>query len=108
MKNNKGFTLVELLAVILILLGLSVATSWGITSTLKNRDEKELEEQKELAIGAGKIYFSLNDTITCVKITELKNNEYFANNSKIDKIKSGSLGINGGIVTYYKKNNCTN
>jgi len=85
MKNNHGFTLVELLAVIVILLALSLATSWGITSTLENRTIKECEEQKELAIGAAKIYFSISDNAE-VSIKTLKDNNYFANNKKLDKL----------------------
>lgn len=98
--NKKGFTLVELLAVIVILLGLSVLTSWGISSALERRDEQELNEQQELAKGAAKIYFSLTNSETCVNVSKLKSDGYFSNNSKIDKIKDGSLKINEGVITY--------
>ncbi len=90
MKNNKGFTLIELLAVIVILLGLSLATAWGITSILEGRDKKEKKEQEELAKGAAKIYFSLQDDSNttddsdteCVNISELKERGYFTNTNK--------------------------
>ena len=36
--NNKGFTLVELLAVIVILLSVSLVSVYGISSSLNKRD----------------------------------------------------------------------
>ena len=41
--NNKGFTLVELLAVMLILIAISLVAVGGISSSLEKRDEKENE-----------------------------------------------------------------
>lgn len=90
MKNNRGFTLVELLAVIVILLTLSLTTSWGITSVLENHEEKECQEQQQLAIGAAKIYFSLND-VNEVSIETLKANNYFANNKKLDRLNESDI-----------------
>jgi len=90
MNNNRGFTLVELLAVIVILLSLSVAIGWGITSVLEKYTENECEEQIELAVGAAKIYFSLNETRE-VTIGELKDKDYFANNKKLDKLKDTDI-----------------
>lgn len=88
MKNNRGFTLVELLAVIVILLAISLAAGWGITSILEDRKNKEYKEQQELAIGAAKIYFYKNNT-TSVKISDLKSGNYFVNNKKVDKLPDG-------------------
>ena len=84
--NNKGFTLVELLAVMVILISISLVTVGGITASLEKRDIKNCEEQQELAIGAAKIYFSLND-VDKVYIYELKQAGYFNDNQKIDKLK---------------------
>jgi len=83
--NNKGFTLVELLAVMLILTTISLITVGGITASLERRDIKECEEQQELAIGAAKIYFSLNNVST-VKLGDLKSGGYFKDNKKIDRL----------------------
>ena len=41
--DNKGFTLVELLAVMVILISISLIAVAGITSSLERRDEKERE-----------------------------------------------------------------
>ena len=83
--NNKGFTLVELLAVIVILTSISLVVVTSISSSLEKREEKELQEQIELAIGAAKIYFSLND-VTCVDIQTLKDNDYFSSDKKTSRL----------------------
>ena len=93
--NNKGFTLVELLAVIVILASISIVVVGSITASLTRRDTKECEEQIELAKNAAKIYFSLDDTCdfsasnnSCtVSIQTLKDGKYFNENSKINRLK---------------------
>ena len=85
--NNKGFTLVELLAVILILLGISLIAVSSVSSSLGRREDKEITEQQELAKNAAKIYFSLSDTeVTQVTVLELKNGQYFNGESKTSKL----------------------
>ena len=88
--NNKGFTLVELLAVIIILSGMSLVVVGSISSSLIKRDQKECEEQIELAKNAAKIYFSLNEDINSVTVLELKNNDYFNANKKVDRLNDDS------------------
>lgn len=83
--NKKGFTLVELLSVIVILVAISFVAVSGISSSLSNRDKKECMEQQELAVGAAKIYFSLNNTSE-VKILELKNGGYLKDGNKVDRL----------------------
>lgn len=84
--NNKGFTLVELLAVMVILISISLVAVGGISATLEKRDVKECVEQQELAVGAAKIYFSLNN-VTSVTVGTLKSNNYFKDNKKVDRLK---------------------
>ena len=102
--NNKGFTLVELLAVLVILLTISLVAVGGISASLERRDVKECEEQRELAISAAKIYFSLND-VSSVSIGTLNGLEgredYFKNDYKIDKLKDGDfIKFNNGKYVY--------
>lgn len=108
MKNNRGFTLVELLAVIVILLALSLATGWGITSVLEDRKAKECQEQQELAIGAAKIYFSVKDATT-VTIAKLIEENYFANSKKIDQLKDDDIiKLNANKTAYvYEGTTCS-
>lgn len=89
MRNNKGFTLIELLAVIIILSGIALVAVSSITSSLTRRESKECDEQKQLAINAAKIYFSLNNEAT-VSVGTLKTQEYFNEQSKINRLDESS------------------
>ena len=95
MKNNHGFTLVELLAVIVILGSVSAITIVGITASLERRDEKECEEQIELVKNAAKIYFSLQENGSVINsyvtVEVLINNGYFDDDSKIDRLNSSDV-----------------
>lgn len=83
--DNRGFTLVELLAVIVILVAISYVAVSGIGSSLENRDKKECVEQQELAVGAAKIYFSLNGS-TSVTVGNLKAGNYLKEGNKVDRL----------------------
>lgn len=104
--NNKGFTLVELLAVMVILISISLVTVASVTSSLTRREDKECQEQQELAIGAAKIYFSLSGS-TNVTITQLNGGvapdytDYFKDDKKIDKLNGGDkITISGNSYVY--------
>lgn len=92
--NNRGFTLVELLAVLAILASMSLVVVMGISASLDRRDEKECENQKQLAINAAKIYFYENDwPIVCVK-SGLINGGY------IDEGSLDKLNLTGDCSSY--------
>lgn len=98
--NTRGFTLIELLTVILILASISLVTVSGISASLERRDERECDEQKQLAENAAKIYFSLNSGKVSVKISELKDGGYFNEKSKTNRLKDEDnviLGENGYV-----------
>jgi len=100
MKNNKGFTLVELLTVMVILAGISLVVVSGITASLERRDEKECREQMELAINAAKIYFSLSeDGVSAVSINTLISSGYLED-SKSNRLNGGEIRIGSGIYEY--------
>ena len=104
MRNKKGFTLVELLAVILILTSVSLIAVSGISASLEKRDVRECEEQKELAVSAAKIYFSLKDEIS-VTVGTLKSGGYFNVNNKTDRLRDEST-ITKGDTTYTFNGEC--
>lgn len=104
--NNKGFTLVELLAVMVILISISLVTVASVTSSLTRREDKECQEQQELAISAAKIYFSLTGSAS-VTIGQLNGGiapdytDYFKDDKKIDKLMSGDkISISGNSYIY--------
>ena len=104
--NRKGFTLVELLAVIVILSGISLIVVSSVTSSLGRREEKECEEQIQLAKNAAKIYFSMNSGTT-VTIEQLKKGQYFSEASKTNKLKNkDSIKYTGSGYTFTGTGDC--
>ena len=98
--NRKGFTLVELLAVIVILSSISLIAVSSISTSLMKREDKEINEQKQLARNAAKIYFSLNEGKSCVKLSTLKSGDFFNDGSKTNKLATGS------VIKYCKDKCC--
>lgn len=103
--NNKGFTLIELLAVLVILVSISVVAVGGISASLDKRDIRECEEQKELAIGAAKIWFSLNEG-SSVSIGTLKSSNYFSEDKKVNKLKDSDYISIGTDKYIYNGTSC--
>ena len=54
--NNKGFTLVELLAVLVILVTILLIAIPSITSTISRNQDKELEARKSLIVSEMELY----------------------------------------------------
>lgn len=95
--NNKGFTLVELLAVIVILLGVAMISVSNVISSLEKNDEQECEKQKDIVINAAKIYFSLNDE-TEVTVQTLIDNDYFKTSDVNKYSSSAKVTKNNGYI----------
>lgn len=104
--NNKGFTLVELLAVLVILATISLVAVGGISFSLEKRDIRECEEQKELAIGAAKIYFSLNN-VSSVTVGVLRINNYISSDKKVDRLKDTDVISIGSTSYIYTGTSCS-
>ena len=98
MNNKRGFTLVELLAVLAMLGAISLIVVSGISASLERQDIKDCESQKTLAINAAKIYFSLNSNKDSVTVSELITGNYLESN-KIGKLK-GSDKVTIGSSNY--------
>ena len=104
--NKKGFTLVELLAVIVILLAISVVAIPSISAGIERTKKKtDLDKIKVLSSYA-EIYFS-EHTETCVSIQTLKTTfnltEEEVTGDYFD-IKSGSIKND---YTAYKNASCS-
>lgn len=63
MKNKKGFTLVELLGVIVILSMIVLVTVPALISTLKGSEEKQIEEFEKSVYLAAESYFQMNSEL---------------------------------------------
>lgn len=101
--NNRGFTLVELLVVIVILIAIVSLAIPSITSSMERSKDKINVGKLEVLGSAGELYLSsknrskLNDYyegICCVKISTLKDNDYVSDDDLKDA-NNDSLIPNG-------------
>ncbi len=117
-KNKKGFTLVELLAVLAILVTILLVAIPSVTSSLSRTEENELESKKQIIISAIELNLSESDCF----FTPLKNSQCYLSISSLlkdnwiteDEIRSSSGTILNGNIYYdnttfkYKYINDTN
>lgn len=102
MKKEEGFTLVELLAVIVIL-GIILAIAIPSVSGVINRAQNDANEaEKELAVEAARLYVIAEkedvgldeaDSTHTVSIADLETKGYFEKKSKDDTLPTGSVKI---------------
>lgn len=76
-KNNKGFTLVELLAVLVILITILLIAIPSITSSVERNKQKMLEKKYNIIEAQAEAYVNL-----------------YKNKINYTKFKSGTCGIN--------------
>ena len=103
--NKKGFTLVELLATLVILVSISMIAVFNITASIERRDIKECTEQVSLAENAAKIYFSLNEGTNYITVNDLIQQGYLKE-EKTSKIINGNVRYESGKSVFYPKNLC--
>ena len=96
--NNKGFTLVELLAVMVILLSISVVAVTNVTASLKRTEAAELKSYENLAINAAKVYFSMAGTTSPVQISTLISNNYLKDDQKFSDLQKNSKSLKYNYV----------
>ena len=117
MKNNKGFTLVEMLAVLAIIAILSVAIFPNFLSMKESQSEKFSESMNILLKSAAKIYVSNNRSIVdeelkkgpyCITIAALKAYDYVSiptydpvSNDKINTKRCVYISKTDGSKTKY-------
>lgn len=72
--NNKGFTLVELLATVVILLAISTVAITSISASMDRQNAKKDEATKKIIISYGRVYLEerVNANVKCVDVSVLK------------------------------------
>ncbi len=91
MKSNKGFTLVELLAIIVILAIIAVITTPVILGVIEDSRKDAAADKAWGAIDAIKLAYAQNESITNATNTDIK-----ANGFTLDGKKDGkTIGVSG-------------
>lgn len=113
---NKGFTLVELLAIIVLIAILSSIATVVIKNVLKDSKTELTEIQKKYIEEAAEQYYireGMNKNVTCVSVSELLEKEYFnaeeIKSPKTEENMTGSVKIieNANQYSYeYQDNPC--
>ena len=105
--NNKGFTLVELLAVIVILLAISMIAIPNITSSLEKNKNKLNDSQKKIIASSASLFISENKNSLhyynnfmsgscCISTDVLINNGYITS----DDLKDANGDTITGFINY--------
>ena len=105
-KNQKGFTLVELLAVLVILVTILLVAIPSVTSSLSRTEGNELDSKKQIVIGAVELNISERNCF----FVPLKNSQCYLSISSLiedgwiteDEITSSSGTVLDGYVYYDK------
>ena len=100
--NNKGFTLVELLAVLVILVAIMSIAIPTINSSLERSKASQNEQRKKLLQSAAELYEAdhrNNIDKNCVRIRELKKSGYINDDAMRDA--DGEI-FNGCVVFRYE------
>ena len=118
--NNKGFTLVELLAVIVILLAISMIAIPNITASLEKNKGKLSDSQKKIIVSSAELFISENKNSLsyyssfmngscCLSTDTLKNNGYATSEDLKDANGNDITGfINYANNKYEFSDSCTN
>ena len=102
--NNKGFTLVELLAVLVILVTILLIAIPSITSTISRNQDKELEARKSLIVSEMELYADSHKNSTqnfsnglCAYSTEQMQSQNMVSS---DNLLDGDKNLIVGCVYY--------
>jgi len=104
--NKKGFTLVEVLAILAVLGVMIMLIFPNIGGSLDAKKDKELEKIINIVESAGKAYFSFNDDTYKIPISTLKDEDYITtdiSNPKTNEKLDGCVRVtldNEDIYTY--------
>ncbi len=98
--KNKGFTLVELLAVIVILSLLAIITTVSIGNIMSSSKNSLSDEQKKNLEESAKIYYikeGMSSNVNCIDLSDLISKGYIESSEVLDpktkKPMTGSIKI---------------
>ena len=98
---KKGFTLVEMLGVIVILSLLTLITYTGVSTMNKNYKEKEFEDYKKTLYMATETYISREnieiDTEVYIELNDLIHNSYIDKNKIVENPRTKTKEYNARI-----------
>lgn len=92
MKNKKGFTLVELLAVIVVLSVILVIATTNVMQSINDSRKKAKYIAAKEIVEIGSAYMYENNISDCVKVIDLIENGYLE-----EAVTNPNTGENGGI-----------
>lgn len=99
--NNKGFTLVELLGVIVILVAILLIAIPTITSSIERSKEKQLNGKIDLIISGAELYISdiKTSSNSChIELSTLRSGDYITAKTLIDPTSDSEANISGFVV----------
>ena len=108
---KKGFTLVELLAVIVLLGGILTLAMTLLTGQIRDKEEELKDAEFKTYCSAAKLYINKNWTISELKLKTLEENSILTNLDEEHKNKSIYVGYIGNYYCCCKdlsRNNCNN
>lgn len=109
-NKNKGFTLVELLAVVVILLAVSVMAISSISAAIERNKEKQNDAKKAVIVSYAKLYYEQHKNSLSGKNKILLSQLDLAEKEKIDadnKPISGCVFFDNGGKNFRFENDVT-
>lgn len=102
MKNKKGFTLVELLAVVVILGILSSITVLAVVKIKQRQDVENLRNTISGVLTGANNYMVKNPSVTSIQVSDLVDNNYI-DLGNYDFIKAASVEYNRCVDSDVKR-----
>lgn len=111
--NKKGFTLVELLAVVVILLAISVIAVSSISAAIERNKAKQNDAKIDVIISYAKLYYDEHKnqygSTICINIDDLERYGYLSDSERMNAYNEKFEGVvkyNSGKWQFINNDNC--